>query len=352
MHSKVEGLVHSFKEQSLLLPVWYEDNSVKILNQKKLPFYREILEFTDAHAVAQAIKDMNIRGAGAIGIAATYGIYLEARKSGYNIRDIMAAADCLKQSRPTALNLFTTINEIILHIAENPTNVEEALEDKICEILQRQLDFEYRIADHGAELIADGDRILTHCHSGALAGSGYGGRVISVLRRAKEQGKDIHVYTCETRPYFTGARITVYELEKLGINHTLITDGMSGYLMQKGLIDKVLVGSDRVAANGDLINKVGTYLHAVAAKANNIPFYTATSSHTIDYSLDNALEYEVEYRSEDEILRLHDTPITLEGTQTLHPSFDITPNHLITSIITEKGIILPCYTQNLKKVKQ
>lgn len=352
MQSRVEELVKSFQEQSLLLPVWYEENAVKILDQKKLPFASEVLTFTDASALAQAIRNMHIRGAGAIGIAATYGIYLEARKSGYHIPDIMAAADCLKQSRPTALNLFTTINEIILHIAEHPMNVEEALEDKVCEILERQLDYEYRIAEYGAELIADGDRILTHCHSGALAGSGYGGRVISVLRRAKEQGKEIHVYTCETRPYFTGARITVYELEKLGIPHTLITDGMSGYLMQKGLIDKVLVGSDRVAANGDLINKVGTYLHAVAAKANNIPFYTATSSHTIDDSLESALEFEVEYRSEDEILRLYDSPITLEGTKTLHPSFDITPNHLITSIITEKGVIQPCYTENLKKVKQ
>lgn len=350
--SDFKQLNAKWREEKLILPIWYEDGNILIIDQKKLPFKEEIYRLDKVNDLATAIKDMVIRGSGAIGIAGAYGILLSAIENKGDRQGILEAGNLLKSTRPTAVNLMKTVDEMILALdSYSGDEVIEFLEEKAIEIITRQLEYERSLGRFGAELIQDGDNILTHCHSGAFAGAGFGGRALSVIRTAHEMGKKIHVYTSETRPYLQGARITAYELMKWGIPHTLITDGMSGYLMRLDKIQKVVVGSDRIAANGDLLNKVGTYMHALAAKENNVPFYTATSSHTIDYKLKDGMDAKVEFRDEDEVTSLNGNRIALEGTKALYPSFDVTPNKLISGIITEKGVMRAPYTESLLKVK-
>lgn len=340
------------EEESLFPPIRMKDGVVRFIDQRKLPQEEAVYSTTDVKEICEAIKSMAIRGSGAIGISGLYGMLLTAIQTNGDKQAIKETANMLKATRPTAINLSKTVDELSLCLAQaSAGDLLESFTDKCCEILQRQLDFEYALGAAGAEKICDGDCILTHCHSGALAGSGFGGRALSVIRAAHNQGKQIHVYTSETRPYLQGARITAYELSKFGIPHTLITDGMSGYLMRLGKIQKVVVGSDRVAANGDLINKIGTYMHALAAKANGIPFYTATASHTIDFALDHGMDLEVEFRDENEVRYLSGTSITDHETHALYPAFDVTPNELISGIITEAGVITAPYQQNMACLK-
>ncbi|MCQ4922428.1 S-methyl-5-thioribose-1-phosphate isomerase [Tissierella carlieri] len=350
--NKIYKLTNEWKEQQLLLPIWFEDGKIRLIDQIKLPFVEEIYTINTVEELAKSIKDMTIRGSGAIGIAGAYGILLAAANSNGDRNYIKESGLLLKSTRPTAVNLMKTVDEMIEAIDNYcGKEVVDFIEEKASEIIERQLGYEKKLGEYGAELINEGDTILTHCHSGALAGAGYGGRALSVIRKAFEQGKNIHVFTSETRPYLQGARITAYELERWGIPHTLITDGMSGYLMKLGRIQKVVVGSDRIAANGDLLNKVGTYMHALAAKKNNIPFYTATSSHTIDYDLAHGMDAHVEYRNEKEVTHLNGQLITEAVTKALYPSFDVTPNELISGIITEKGVMISPYLESLLKVK-
>lgn len=348
----IEELVSSFKEKKLALPIWFEDESLKVLDQTKLPFKEEIYTFTNVEQLGEAIRSMMIRGSGAIGICGAYGIFLAALKSNGNAQAVKEAGVLLKSTRPTAVNLMKTVDEMVLAAVGTGEELISRVEKKAIEILKRQLEFEHQLGEHGAALINDGDRIMTHCHSGAFGGAGYGGRALSVIRKAHEQGKKIHVYTSETRPYLQGARITALELKKFGIPHTLITDSMSGYCMSTGKIDKIVVGSDRVAANGDLANKIGTYMHALAAKEHGIPFYTATSSHTIDFNTASGDNIEVEMRDASEVTHLNGIAIAPEGTDALYPSFDITPNRLITGIITEKGVISAPYETNLRRLNE
>lgn len=348
---RIEELVRSFQEQELLLPIWFEDEKLHFIDQKKLPFESDIHSTTDVNELALAIKNMNIRGSGAIGTCGAWGIYLAALQSKGDLEKVLKAGRLLKQTRPTAVNLMKTVDEMLSVASGEGSDLIDRIEEKAIEILKRQLAFEHELGSYGAEMIEDGDAILTHCHSGALAGSGYGGRALSVIRKAHEQGKNIHVYTCETRPYLQGARITAYELKKFGIPHTLITDNMSGYLMSRGKVQKVVVGSDRVAGNGDLANKIGTYMHALAAQANGVPFYTATSSHTIDHDVKGGRDIEVEFRDASEVTSFQDQRIAPEGTDALYPSFDITPNELISGIITEKGVMVAPYTSTLQNLR-
>jgi methylthioribose-1-phosphate isomerase len=348
---KIEELVADFREQNLMLPIWFEDGAIKIIDQRKLPFAEDVCTLTHVGQLADAIRDMTIRGSGAIGISGAYGLYLTALQSRGNLAEVREAGQLLKSTRPTAVNLMKTVDEILSAAQGEGDALIHQIEQKTVEVLKRQLAFEYHLGEHGAALIEDGDAIMTHCHSGALAGSGYGGRALSVIRKAFEQGKKIHVFTCETRPYLQGARITAYELKKFGIPYTLITDNMSGYCMSRGMIQKVIVGSDRVAANGDLANKVGTYMHALAANEHNIPFYTATSSHTIDFLIARGTEIEVEMRNSSEVTSLNGQRLAPEGTEAIYPSFDITPHRFISGIITEKGVILPPFKQNLSVLK-
>lgn len=349
---RIVELTQQWKSEGLMMPLWVEENHLCMIDQLALPNTASIVKITEVKQLAKAIKEMSIRGSGAIGIAGVYGMLLASMNSGGNKDDVVLAGETLKATRPTAVNLMKTVDKLTEFVRSCPTDVfYEAFVEQVCDILEEQLDFEKKLGKNGAELIQDGDSILTHCHSGALAGSGFGGRALSVIRTAFLQGKNIHVYTCETRPYLQGARITAYELNKLGIPHTLITDGMSGYLMRLGKIQNVVVGSDRVAANGDLINKVGTYLHAVAAKENGIPFYTATSSHTIDFSLKKGMDIEVEFRPGSEVTHLNGQLITTSHTQALYPAFDVTPHEIISGIITEKGVIKAPYVTELSKLK-
>lgn len=350
--NRINELTESWKSQGLLLPIWLENNRLHVVDQRVLPRETLILEISEVKGLADAIKNMSIRGSGAIGISGVYGMLLAMIKSSGSKDTVILAGRELKATRPTALNLMKTIDRLTAFAEECPeSEFYELFMDKACSILEDQLSFEKRLGAFGAELIQDGDSILTHCHSGALAGSGFGGRALSVIRTAFMQKKNIHVFTCETRPYLQGARITAYELGRFGIPHTLITDGMSGYLMRLGKIQKVVVGSDRVAANGDLVNKVGTYMHAMAAKENGIPFYTATSSHTIDFSLKSGADIEVEFRPGAEVTHLNGQLITPENTQALYPAFDVTPNEMISGIITEAGVISKPYTTELLKLK-
>ena len=350
---KIDVLTQTWREQNLLLPIWMDGEAVYVLNQRELPFKESILCIRDVAQLAQAIRDMAIRGSGAIATAGAIGMLLAALNSNGDKRTVLDAGEQLKRTRQTAINLMKTVDELTKAVSgyagKDPTGF---LEDKVCDVLVRQLDFEKRLGAYGAGVIEDGDAILTHCNSGALAGSGYGGRALSVIRSAFEQGKDIHVFVSETRPYLQGARLTVYELERFGIPHTMITDGTSGYLMRLGRIHKVVVGSDRVAANGDLFNKVGTYMHALAASANGVPFYTATSLHTIDFTLPRAASFDVEYRAKEEVTHLNGHPITLPDTDALYPSFDATPHELISGIITECGVIRPPYDENLRVLEK
>ncbi len=349
---RIYDLTKQWKEEELILPIWLEDGNIKLIDQTKLPFEEKVYIIDTVEELAKAIKNMTIRGSGAIGLAGAYGMLLSAINSKGNKDSLREAGQILKSTRPTAINLMKTVDEIINSIdSYNGNDMLSFVEAKVCEIIERQLGYEHKLGKYGAELINDGDTILTHCHSGALAGAGYGGRALSVIRAAFEQGKDIHVFSSETRPYLQGARITSYELEKWGIPHTLLTDGMSGYMMRLGRIHKVIVGSDRVASNGDLLNKIGTYMHALAAKANNIPFYTATSSHTIDFKLKNGMDAPVEFRDEEEVTHLNGQLITQLSTEALYPSFDVTPNELISGIITEKGVMKAPYLDSLLKLK-
>lgn len=349
---KIYDLTKQWNEEKLILPIWFEDGSIRLVDQIKLPFVEEVYNIKTVDELAKAIKSMTLRGSGAIGIAGAYGILLAAINTKGNKDLIKESGLLLKSTRPTAINLMKTVDEM-LEAVDNYTGSDllDFVEEKTAEIVVRQLGYERKLGLYGAELINDGDSILTHCHSGALAGAGFGGRALSVIRTAHEQGKKIHVFTSETRPYLQGARITAYELEKWGIPHTLITDGMSGYLMRLGRIQKVVVGSDRIAANGDLLNKVGTYMHALAAKENGVEFYTATSSHTIDYDLAHGMDAQVEFRDEKEVTHLNGQLITEAVTRALYPSFDVTPNELITGIITEKGVMKAPFIESLMKVK-
>lgn len=351
--NRIDRLNEQWKEEELLLPIWMKDKEIYIIDQIALPEEVAPIAIKEVSELGKAIKDMTIRGSGAIGISGIYGMLLALVKSKGDREAVVNAGEELKTTRPTALNLMKTIDRLIKFTNEYKSDdFYDAFYNKACDMLEEQLSFERKLGRNGAELINDGDSILTHCHSGALAGSGFGGRAFSVIRTAHEQGKKIHVYTSETRPYLQGARITSFELEKFGIPHTLITDGMSGYLMQLGKIDKVVVGSDRVAANGDLINKVGTYMHAVAANENNIPFYTATSSHTIDFDLKQGMDIGVEFRKSEEVSHFNGKLITTANTEALYPAFDITPNKLIAGIITEAGVMKQPYTENLKRLNK
>lgn len=350
---RISKLNEEWKSEKLLLPIWMEGSNLNVIDQIALPEEVAPIVIKEVKDLARCVKNMTIRGSGAIGISGIYGMLLALVKSKGNKESIITAGKELKATRPTALNLMKTVDRLIDFTNEYiKDDFYYAFFDKACDMLEEQLSFEKRLGENGSELIKSGDSILTHCHSGALAGSGFGGRALSVIRTAFLQGKDIHVYTSETRPYLQGARITAYELEKFGIPHTLITDGMSGYLMQLGKIDKIVVGSDRVAANGDLINKVGTYMHAVAAKENNIPFYTATSSHTIDFNLKRGLDIAVEFRASEEVTHFNGSMITTANTKALYPAFDITPNEMISGIITEAGVIRAPYTKELARLNK
>jgi len=337
----------------------WDDGVVKMIDQRKLPREYVIVDFTDYREVARAIKEMTIRGAPAIGAAAAFGLALCAQASKAKTRaellaDLEEAADTLRETRPTAVNLSWALDRMLEQAREVQYTQVEQIANALVAEAQRMADEDVevnkRMAALGAELIEDGDNVLTHCNTGSLATVGYG-TALGVIRAAHEQGKHIHVWVDETRPRLQGARLTAWELMRNGIPMTLIADNVAGHLMRTGQVDIVLVGADRVAANGDVANKVGTYKLAVLAKENGIPFYLVCPTSTVDLSLPSGDEITIEERDPAEVTHVGGVGIAPEGVPVYNPAFDVTPHRYITGIVTEEGIVYPPFAPGLRRAK-
>jgi len=338
------------------LPIEWLGNRVRILDQTRLPHEEVYLELNDYQSIASAITELKIRGAPALGVAGAYGIALgaleiEAKSKDDFLEKLGIIIRTIAATRPTARNLFRAISRM-QQVAESGKDIEQikvALTEEAVKIHSEEAEATRKLSQFGAELIKDGFTILTHCNTGALATTGYG-TALGVIKQAWEQGKSIRVFVTETRPRLQGARLTTWELKKVDIPFTLITDSMAGYFISRGEIDCIIVGADRIAANGDTANKVGTYTLAVLAKENGIPFYVAAPTTTIDLSLASGDEIPIEQRSVREVTHIQGVSIAPEGTQAQNPAFDITPHRYITAIITENGIIKPPYGEGLKGI--
>ncbi|MCP9455404.1 MAG: S-methyl-5-thioribose-1-phosphate isomerase [Nitrospira sp.] len=323
---------------------------VRLLDQSQLPEKVEFLDCRDYQEVADAIRSLKVRGAPAIGVTAALGVAsgaqaVEATNYTEFARAIGRICDCLAATRPTAVNLFWAIDRMkrtMGSLKDRPiAAIKQALVDEALAILEEDIRLCRVIGRHGANLIQDGQTILTHCNAGALATAGYG-TALGVIRAAWEQGKKITVIADETRPVLQGARLTTWELMQDGIPVTLITDNMAGALMRQGKIHLCVVGADRIAANGDVANKIGTYSVAVLAKAHGIPFYVAAPSSTIDLKTQSGADIPIEQRNPNEVTMIHTGhPIAPDGVVVYNPAFDVTPADLITAIITERGVVKP-----------
>ncbi len=338
-------------------PIIWEKGCLKLLDQTKLPLEEKIIECRSYQAVADAIRDMIVRGAPAIGATAAFGIVIGAKEVGVIedkkrwLEELKKIGFELKQTRPTAVNLAWAVERMLKKAEDNIQSgipqLQDILENEALEIAREDVESNYAIGRFGDELVPEGANILTHCNAGALATVGYG-TALGVIRAAHSNGKKVHVFVDETRPFLQGARLTAWELDKEGIPFTLITDNMAGYIMSKGMVDLIVVGADRIAANGDTANKIGTYSLAVLAKEHNIPMYIAAPLSTIDMSLTSGKEIPIEEREADEVLFIKGKRIAPEGTRVFNPAFDVTPNELITAIITDKGIVKSPYKENLR----
>lgn len=323
----------------------WNGDSVTILDQRLLPLKEVYNTYNRYNDVAEAIRNMETRGAPAIGIAAGMGIALAAMST--NTGDIVKfreemgrVFDLFAGTRPTAVNLFWTINRMkkISHETADVKEIKERLVREAVLIHEEDVAANRQMGKNGSRFLSDGDVVMTHCNAGALATGGYG-TALGVIRAAVEEGKKIEVFACETRPYLQGARLTTWELFMDNIPVTLITDNMSGHFMKSGIIKKVIVGADRIARNGDTANKIGTYTHSVLAKEHGIPFLVAAPMSTLDPETVSGDDIVIEQRTIDEVAFIRDVQIAPEGIKILNPSFDVTPAANITAIITEKGVI-------------
>ena len=339
--------------------VEWDNAVVKMIDQTLLPHEEVILEYRDPRDVARAIKEMRVRGAPAIGATAAFGMALAAVKSEAQtpetlLADLIAAQAVLDAARPTAVNLSWATKRMVgkarSAIAAD-VDVRATLVAEAQRIADEDIDINKRMGRNGAAIIRDGDNILTHCNAGALATVDYG-TTLGVVRAAHEAGKRIHVYVDETRPFLQGARLTAWELMRDDIPMTLITDNMAGHFMSQGKVDVVLVGADRVAANGDVANKIGTYGLAVLAKENGIRFYAVVPTSTIDLNMPSGKEIPIEQRSPREVTHIRDLPIAPEGVRVANPAFDVSPHRYVTGIITEEGIVYPPFKEGLRRVKE
>jgi len=337
-------------------PVEFLDNKIKIIDQTQLPGKLAFFELRNYTDVVAAIKGMKVRGAPAIGVAAAYGIALGAQniKTDTNakfLRQFDRILQAFAATRPTAVNLFRAIARMkkVAETTGDMPSIKQALIDEARKIHAEEETATRQLSQLGAKLIKDGFTILTHCNAGALATAGYG-TALGVIKAAKEQGKKIEVIATETRPLLQGACLTAWELMQEKIPVTLITDSMAGYFLSRGKVDCVIVGADRIAANGDTANKIGTYTLAVLAKENGIPFYVAAPTSTIDLSLSSGDEIPIEERNPEEVTSLKGIRLAPKGVAAANPAFDITPHRYITAIITEKGIIRKPYLRRLKKL--
>ena len=331
-------------------PLKWTGESLLLLDQRELPLKEEWIECKDYECVAQAIEQMVVRGAPAIGVVAAYGVTLGARevlKEAKSFVDFKAKLEFiinrLAATRPTAVNLFWALKRMkrIVQAGFKEEDIVAALETEAINIERQDVETNKKIGYYGAELLGSREVILTHCNTGALATAGYG-TALGVIRAAVESGKDIVVYVDETRPYLQGARLTAWELQQEGIPYYLITDNMAGYFMSLGEITCIIVGADRIALNGDTANKIGTYSLSVLAKEHGIPFYVAAPTSTFDLSIRSGKEIPIEERNPEEVIYCHcrDCMIAPHNAKVKNPAFDITPHVNITGIITEKGVII------------
>ncbi len=330
-----------------------------MIDQRLLPETFTVVSYRSHAEVAQAITDMVVRGAPAIGAAAAFGLALagfesRAQTVGELLSDLQAAAITLKAARPTAVNLAWAVDRILQSVLRfSGSSVDEIRAYILSEaqkLADEDVEINKRMAAHGAELIADGDTIVHHCNTGALATVDWG-TALGVIRTAWEQGKKIHVLVDETRPRLQGARLTAWELEQYGIPYEIISDNMSGYFMRAGKVQKVLFGADRITANGDVANKIGTYMLALAAHDNGIPAYSVAPTSTVDLSLEHGGLIPIEERGGDEVLniQLAGERVTPQNAKARNPAFDVTPNRLITGIVTENGVAYPPFDVSLAK---
>ncbi len=337
----------------MLPTIEWKDGRVVMIDQRLLPHKEVYLTCTDHEQVAAAIEQMAIRGAPAIGVAAAFGLALGVSKlkSAYKLEEKFDEIySRLEKTRPTARNLFWALERMKAAFEANRLVPLENLKDVILEealaIESEDVDTCRRIGVWGKSLVRDGASILTHCNAGALATAGYG-TALGVIRAAFEDGKKVRVFADETRPLLQGARLTAWELRKLGIPYILITDSMAGHMMRQGEVSQVIVGADRIARNGDTANKIGTYGLAVLAKENGLPFYVAAPFSTVDLSLASGQDIPIEERALDEVRRAGAHLTTMSDAPVRNPAFDVTPAKYITSMITENGIALPPYDKSL-----
>jgi methylthioribose-1-phosphate isomerase len=337
----------------------WKRNRVFMIDQRRLPQQELYVELKDHHAVAEAIKDMVIRGAPAIGVATAMGIALGARiidEGSYTpfIEKMEAIFNLFLKTRPTAVNLRWAVERMRRVLQENKGSevfkLKGLLEEEAFKIYAEDLETNRQLGENGKGLITNGATVLTHCNAGALATAGYG-TALGVIRSAFLEGKNVHVVAGETRPFLQGTRLTAWELQKEGIPVTLITDNMVGHFMKNEKVDLVVVGADRIAANGDVANKIGTYTIGILANEHGIPFYVAAPLSTFDVEISSGEMIPIEQRLPEEITHWKGERIAPEGILIFNPAFDITPNRLISGIITEKGIIRPPYQKNIMKFK-
>ncbi|HEX8707690.1 MAG TPA: S-methyl-5-thioribose-1-phosphate isomerase [Pyrinomonadaceae bacterium] len=345
----------------MIKTVEWTDEGVRMLDQRLLPTEEKYLMLRSYEEVAEAIKKMVVRGAPAIGVSAAMGLALGAKQSvGTAVADLEYdfdyMCDVMSQTRPTAVNLFWAIERMraAFRRAKGATQEVEEIKQRLvteaAAIFREDLEANRSLGRFGGELLPDGATVLTHCNAGALATAGDYGTALGVIRGARDAGKRIAVIADETRPFLQGSRLTAWELNKDEIPVTLITDNMAGHVMKQGKVDAVVVGADRIAANGDTANKIGTYMVAVLAKQHDIPFYVAAPISTLDLTLNTGEEIPIEERDTREVTHLHEHRLAPEGIEVQNPAFDVTPNELIAAIITDKGVARQPFTESLRRM--
>lgn len=345
----------------MIKTIEWTSEGVRMLDQRLLPAEEKYLMLRSYEEVAEAIKKMAVRGAPAIGVSAAMGLALGASQSvGTSVADLeddfYYMCNVMSNTRPTAVNLFWAIERMRETFkrgkarAQNVEEIKKNLVDEALAIFQEDLDANRAIGRNGAVLISDGATVLTHCNAGALATAGDYGTALGVIRGARDAGKRVAVIADETRPFLQGLRLTAWELTKDNIPVTVITDNMAGHVMKSGKVDAVVVGADRIAANGDTANKIGTYMVAVLAKRHNLPFYVAAPISTLDLSLRSGDEIPIEERDTKEVTHIREQQLGPTGVEVHNPAFDVTPNDLITAIITDKGVVRAPYVNSLREL--
>jgi methylthioribose-1-phosphate isomerase len=345
----------------MIKTIEWTDEGIRMLDQRLLPSEEKYLMLRSYEEVAEAIKKMVVRGAPAIGVSAAMGLALGANQSvGASVADLEDDFDYMCQvmsaTRPTAVNLFWAIERMReafrkhKSVTQDPLKIKAALVEEALSIFREDIEANRALGRFGAELLSDGDTVLTHCNAGALATAGDYGTALGVVRGAIDAGKRIAVIADETRPFLQGLRLTAWELAKDNIPVTVITDNMAGHVMKSGQINAVVVGADRIAANGDAANKIGTYMVAVLARKHEIPFYVAAPISTLDLSLKTGEEIPIEERDGREVTHIKEHQLAPDGVGVQNPAFDVTPNDLITAIITDKGVARAPFVESLRKL--